>query len=83
MQAFTSWMAGGGGVKGGTTYGKTDEFGHKVVEDPVSVHDFHATILHLLGLHHQKLFFRAQRTGRATDGRRTAKSGEGNLELSG
>jgi hypothetical protein len=56
MQAFTSWMAGGG-VKGGLTFGKTDDFGHKAVEDPVSVHDFHATILHLLGLHHQKLFF--------------------------
>lgn len=56
MQAFTSWMAGGG-IKGGTSYGKTDEFGHQVVEDPVSVHDFHATILHQLGLHHQKLFF--------------------------
>lgn len=56
MQAFTSWMAGGG-IKGGTSYGTTDEFGHSVVENPVSVHDFHATILHLLGLHHQKLFF--------------------------
>ena len=56
MQAFTSWLAGGG-IKGGTSYGKTDEFGHKVVENPVSVHDFHATILHLLGLHHQELFF--------------------------
>jgi len=57
MQAFTSWMAGGG-IKGGTTYGATDEFGHKAVENPVSVHDFHATMLHLLGLHHQKLFFK-------------------------
>ena len=57
MQAFSSWMAGGG-VKGGLTYGTTDEFGHKVVENPVSVHDFHATILHLLGLHHQKLFYK-------------------------
>ncbi|MDF1842435.1 MAG: DUF1501 domain-containing protein [Rubripirellula sp.] len=56
MQAFTSWMAGGG-IKGGTTYGKTDDFGHAVVEDPVSVHDFHATILHLLGLDHQQLCF--------------------------
>ena len=56
MQAFTSWMAGGG-IKGGTTYGTTDDFGHAPVENPVSVHDFHATILHLLGLHHQKLFF--------------------------
>jgi len=56
MQAFTSWMAGGG-IRGGTTHGKTDDFGHTVVENPVSVHDFHATILHTLGLHHQKLFF--------------------------
>ncbi|MDM4017378.1 DUF1501 domain-containing protein [Roseiconus lacunae] len=56
MQAFTSWMAGGG-VRGGLSYGATDEFGHKVVENPVSVHDFHATILHLLGLHHHKLYF--------------------------
>jgi hypothetical protein len=44
-------------VKGGLTYGQTDEFGHQVIENPVSVHDFHATILHLLGLDHQKLFF--------------------------
>ncbi len=57
MQAFTSWMAGGG-VRGGTTYGATDDFGHQVVDNPVSVHDYHATILHLLGLHHQKLFFK-------------------------
>ena len=56
MQGFSSWMAGGG-IRGGTTYGKTDEFGHKPIENPVSVHDFHATILHLLGLHHQKLYF--------------------------
>jgi hypothetical protein len=56
MQAFTSWMAGGG-TAGGVSYGRTDEFGHKVVENPVSVHDFHATLLHLLGLHHQELFF--------------------------
>ena len=56
MQAFTSWMAGGG-IKGGTSYGTTDDFGHSVVENPVSVHDFHATILHLLGLHHQHLYF--------------------------
>lgn len=60
MQAFTSWIAGGG-AKGGMSYGATDDFGHAVVADPVSVHDFHATILHLLGLHHQKLFY--QRNG--------------------
>jgi hypothetical protein len=57
MQAFTSWMAGGG-IKGGTSYGQTDDFGHAVVENPVSVHDFHATILNQLGLHHQKLSFK-------------------------
>ena len=56
MQAFTTWMAGGG-IRGGMAYGQTDEFGHQAVGDPVSVHDFHATVLHLLGLHHQKLFF--------------------------
>ena len=52
------WKCHRCGVKGGTTYGKTDQFGHKVIERGVSVHDFHATILHLLGLHHQKLFFK-------------------------
>jgi hypothetical protein len=57
MQAFSTWMAGGG-IKGGTSFGRTDDFGHAVVENPVSVHDFHATILHLLGLHHQKLHFK-------------------------
>jgi len=56
MQAFSSWLAGGG-VQGGLTYGVTDEFGHAVVENPVSVHDFHATILHVLGLDHQELFY--------------------------
>ena len=56
MQAFSSWIAGGG-VKGGMTHGQTDDFGHAVVEDPVSVHDFHATILHLFGLDHTKLFY--------------------------
>lgn len=56
MQAFTSWMAGGG-IQGGLSYGQTDEFGHAVVENPVSVHDFHATILYSLGLHHHKLYY--------------------------
>ena len=56
MQGFTTWLAGGG-VRGGMAYGETDEFGHKAVRDRVSVHDFHATVLHLLGLHHQKLFY--------------------------
>jgi hypothetical protein len=53
--AFCTWMAGAG-VKGGTTYGATDELGLKAVEDRVSVPDWHATILHLLGLHHDQLF---------------------------
>ena len=65
--AFSSWLAGGG-VKGGTVYGKTDEFGAKIVENPVHVHDFHATILHLLGFDHTKLTFRhAGRDFRLTD----------------
>ena len=55
-QGFSIWLAGGG-IKPGMTFGATDEFGHKAVRDRVSVHDFHATVLHLLGLHHQKLFF--------------------------
>ena len=54
--AFTLWMAGGG-VKGGTVYGSTDEFGYRAVENPVSIEDFHATVLHLLGLNHEELFF--------------------------
>ncbi len=53
--AFCTWMAGGG-VRGGTTYGATDELGFKSVENPVSVRDWHATILHLLGLNHDELF---------------------------
>jgi hypothetical protein len=55
--AFSSWLAGGG-VKGGMAYGKTDDYGMKVVENECHIHDFHATILHLLGLDHTKLTFR-------------------------
>jgi hypothetical protein len=54
---FSCWLAGGG-VKGGTIYGATDEYGYKVVENKVEIHDLHATILHLLGLDHKKLTFR-------------------------
>jgi hypothetical protein len=65
--AFSSWLAGGG-VKGGITYGQTDEFGGRIVENECHVHDFHATILHLLGLNHEKLTFRhAGRDFRLTD----------------
>lgn len=55
--AFSSWLAGGG-VKGGIVYGKSDDYGGKVVENEVHVHDFHATILHLIGFDHTKLTFR-------------------------
>ncbi|HVK15994.1 MAG TPA: DUF1501 domain-containing protein [Fimbriiglobus sp.] len=64
---FTVWMAGGG-VKGGTVYGTTDEFGFKAVENPVHVHDLHATMLHLLGFDHEKFTYRyAGRDFRLTD----------------
>ena len=55
-EAFTIWMAGGG-LKPGLTYGATDELGFKVTENPVHVHDLHATILHLLGLDHERLVY--------------------------
>lgn len=64
---FSMWMAGGG-VKGGTVYGATDEFGFKAVENPVHVHDLHATILRLMGFDHEQLTFRhAGRDFRLTD----------------
>jgi hypothetical protein len=66
-EAYTTWMAGGG-VKSGFVYGKTDELGYGIVEDPMHVHDFNATILHLLGMDHKKLTFRYQgRPFRLTD----------------
>jgi hypothetical protein len=55
--AFTTWLAGGG-VKGGVSYGASDEIGFKAVENRVSINDFHATVLHLLGLDHKKLTYR-------------------------
>ncbi len=64
---FTVWMAGGG-IRGGMTYGATDEFGFKAVENPTSVHDLHATMLHLLGFDHERLTYRyAGRDFRLTD----------------
>ena len=57
--AFTIWMAGGG-VKGGLTYGSTNELGNEVAENPVNVRDMHATIMHLLGMDHEKLTYRYQ-----------------------
>jgi hypothetical protein len=64
---FTVWLAGGG-VKGGTVYGATDEFGYHAVEKPVHVHDLHATMLQLLGFDHEKLTYRySGRDFRLTD----------------
>jgi len=66
-QGFTMWMAGGG-IKGGTRYGSTDEHGYAAVENKVHIHDLHATILHLLGLDHEKLTYRySGRDFRLTD----------------
>ncbi len=66
-QGFTFWLAGGG-VKPGIAYGATDEFGYKAVENPVHMHDLHATILHLLGLDHEQLTYRySGRDFRLTD----------------
>ena len=77
-QAFSSWMAGGG-VKGGIVHGATDDYGVAVARDRVHVHDFHATILHLLGLDHERLTFR--HVGR--DYRLTDVSGEVVKEIIG
>ena len=66
-RGFTVWLAGGG-VKGGMTYGATDEFGYAAVENKMHVHDLHATILHLLGIDHEKLTYRySGRDFRLTD----------------
>jgi Protein of unknown function (DUF1501) len=66
-RGFTTWMAGGG-VKGGFSFGGTDDYGYEAVEGKVHIHDWHATILHLLGLNHEKLTYRyAGRDMRLTD----------------
>jgi hypothetical protein len=58
-RCFTMWMAGGG-TKGGTIYGETDDFSYNIVKDPVHIHDFHATVLHLLGFDHERFTFKYQ-----------------------
>ena len=64
---FSMWMAGGG-IKGGTVYGETDEYGYKVIKDKVEINDLHATMLHLLGVDHKKLTYRySGRDMRLTD----------------
>ncbi len=66
-RAFSMWLAGGG-IQGGTTYGRTDELGYNIVEDAVDVHDVHATVLHLMGLDHTRLTYKFQgRDFRLTD----------------
>ncbi len=66
-RCFSMWMAGGG-VKGGTSYGETDPYCYNIDRDPVHVHDFHATVLHLLGIDHERLTFKYQgRRFRLTD----------------
>jgi hypothetical protein len=66
-RAYSMWIAGGG-IKPGVTVGKTDELGYNIVEDPVDVHDLHATMLHLMGIDHTKLTYRFQgRDFRLTD----------------
>lgn len=67
IAGFTMWLAGGG-IRGGQSYGATDDFGYRAVDRPVSVNDLHATILHLMGIDHQKLTFKFQgRDFRLTD----------------
>jgi arylsulfatase A-like enzyme len=66
-RCFSIWMAGGG-IKPGITYGQTDDYCYNITENPVHVHDFHATILHCLGIHHEQLTYRFQgRDYRLTD----------------
>ena len=66
-RCFTMWMAGGG-VKAGTVYGETDDYGYNIVKDPVHVHDLNATVMHLLGFDHERLTFPYQgRDFRLTD----------------
>jgi hypothetical protein len=65
--AFSLWLAGGG-IRGGTIYGRTDEYGYKVIENKLAIHDLHATMLHLLGVDHKRLTFRfSGRDMRLTD----------------
>ncbi|HEX5023906.1 MAG TPA: DUF1501 domain-containing protein [Agriterribacter sp.] len=65
--AFSMWMAGAG-IKGGTIYGRTDDYGYRIVENEVTIHDLHATMLHLLGVDHERLTFRySGRDFRLTD----------------
>ncbi|MBL8999757.1 MAG: DUF1501 domain-containing protein [Phycisphaerae bacterium] len=66
-RCFSLWLAGGG-IKPGIVFGETDDYSYNIVQDPVDVHDLHATMLHLLGVDHEKLVYRHQgRDYRLTD----------------
>ena len=66
-RCFTVWMAGGG-VKPGISYGETDDFGYNLIKNPVHVHDFQATLMHLFGIDHKRFTFKHQgRRYRLTD----------------
>jgi uncharacterized protein (DUF1501 family) len=66
-RCFTYWMAGGG-IRPGFSYGETDEFGYNIAKDPVHVHDFQATVMHLMGIDHERLTYKHQgRRFRLTD----------------
>jgi hypothetical protein len=66
-RCFSVWLAGGG-IKGGISHGKTDDYGYNIVENGVYVHDLQATVLHCLGIDHEKMTFRFQgRDQRLTD----------------
>ena len=68
VQSRESALLAGGGIRKGMVHGATDDFGYKAVQDPMDVHDLHATVLHQLGLDHQKLIYRhAGRDFRLTD----------------
>jgi hypothetical protein len=58
-RCYTMWMAGGG-VRGGQVYGETDDFSYNIIKDPVHIHDFHATVLHLLGMDHERFTYKYQ-----------------------
>jgi hypothetical protein len=75
-RCFTMWMAGGG-AKGGAIYGETDDFSYNVVKDPVHVHDFHATVLHLLGIDNERFTYKAQGLDYKLTGVEPAKAVEG------
>ena len=71
-QGFSIWLAGGG-IRGGMAFGKTDEFGHRAVENVVTPNDFQATLMHLFGLNHEQLVFIANGQEQIITNRRPAR----------